>query len=72
MPATKQAAPAKPAGKAARTGGSTALEGERKTYGLLGMRERVDMLGGRLAIDSSPGRGTHIEVIIPKRVQATA
>jgi PAS domain S-box-containing protein len=51
---------------------STALEGERKTYGLLGMRERVDMLGGRLVIDSSPGRGTHIEVIIPKSVQATA
>ena len=51
---------------------STALEGERKTYGLLGIRERVNMLGGRLVIDSSPGRGTHIEVIIPKRVQATA
>ncbi|MDP2369084.1 PAS domain S-box protein [Rhodoferax sp.] len=51
---------------------STALEGERKTYGLLGMRERVDMLGGRLAIDSSPGRGTHIEVTIPKTVSATA
>lgn len=51
---------------------STALEGERKTYGLLGMRERVNMLGGRLVIDSAPGRGTHIEVIIPKRVQATA
>ena len=44
------------------------LESERKTYGLLGMRERVDMLGGRLAIDSLPGRGTHIEVSIPKVV----
>lgn len=51
---------------------STALEGERKTYGLLGMRERVDMLGGRLAIDSAPGRGTHIEVTIPKTLPATA
>jgi PAS domain S-box-containing protein len=50
---------------------STALEGERKTYGLLGMKERVDMLGGRLVIDSAPGRGTHIEVMIPKRVPAT-
>ena len=50
---------------------STALEGERKTYGLLGMRERVDMLGGRLAIDSAPGRGTHIEVIVPKHLPAT-
>lgn len=51
---------------------STALEGERKTYGLLGMRERVDMLGGRLAIDSAPGRGTHIEVIIPHLAAAPA
>ena len=51
---------------------STALEGERKTYGLLGMRERVDMLGGRMAIDSSPGRGTHIEVMVPKSAQAAA
>lgn len=51
---------------------STALEGERKTYGLLGMRERVDMLGGQLAIDSAPGRGTHIEVIIPHRAAAPA
>lgn len=51
---------------------STALEGERKTYGLLGMRERVDMLGGRLVIDSAPGRGTHIEVMIPKRVPGAA
>ena len=42
------------------------LTGERRTYGLLGMRERVNMLGGRLAIDSAPGRGTHIEVSIPR------
>ncbi len=45
---------------------SADLAGERKTYGLLGMRERVDMLGGRMAIDSAPGRGTHIEVRIPR------
>lgn len=44
------------------------LAGERKTYGLLGMRERVDMLGGSLSIDSAPGRGTHIEVSIPRAV----
>lgn len=42
------------------------LTGERKTYGLLGMRERVNMLGGRVSIDSKPGRGTHIEVAIPR------
>lgn len=42
------------------------LTGARKTYGMLGMRERVTMIGGRIAIDSAPGRGTHIEVSIPK------
>lgn len=44
----------------------TEVVSERKTYGLLGMRERVNMLGGRVSIDSQPGRGTHIEVIIPR------
>ena len=42
------------------------ITGERKTYGLLGMRERVNMLGGRMVIDSVTGRGTHIEVSIPR------
>lgn len=47
------------------------LTGERKTYGMLGMHERVNMVGGRIAIDSAPGRGTHIEVSIPKSLQPT-
>ena len=47
------------------------MTGERKTYGMLGMRERVNMLGGRIAIDSAPGRGTHIEVNIPRNTQKT-
>lgn len=38
----------------------------RPTYGLLGMRERVILLGGSLEIDSEAGRGTHIEVTIPR------
>jgi len=33
--------------------------------GLLGMRERAEALGGRLDLDSSPGRGTAVSVIIP-------
>jgi len=33
--------------------------------GLFGMRERVDMLGGRLMIESSPGKGTTISVEVP-------
>ena len=33
--------------------------------GLLGMRERAYLLGGSIAIDSAPGRGTAIEVRLP-------
>lgn len=33
--------------------------------GLFGMRERVDMLGGRLMIESSEGKGTTISVEVP-------
>ena len=32
-------------------------------YGLLGMRERVEMIGGKLSIDSEPEKGTRITVI---------
>ena len=33
--------------------------------GLLGMRERVDALGGRFALRSAPGQGTEVAVAIP-------
>jgi len=33
--------------------------------GLLGIRERVSLLGGRIHIESAPGAGTRIEVEIP-------
>ena len=33
--------------------------------GLLGMRERVEMVGGRFTVESAPGRGTTIQVQIP-------
>jgi signal transduction histidine kinase len=41
--------------RGARTGG----------LGLSSMRERAEELGGRLRVESTPGRGTHIEVRIP-------
>jgi len=37
----------------------------RPTWGLLGMRERSALLGGTVNIQSRPGGGTIIEVIIP-------
>ena len=37
----------------------------RKSFGLIGMRERVAMLGGEINIQSQPGAGTSIEICIP-------
>jgi signal transduction histidine kinase len=34
-------------------------------FGLEGMRERVHLLNGRLSIQSAPGQGTCIEVVVP-------
>jgi signal transduction histidine kinase len=36
-----------------------------RRLGLLGMRERVEMVGGSLSVESSPGRGTTIRAEIP-------
>jgi PAS domain S-box-containing protein len=41
--------------------------GKKKTFGLLGMRERVIMLHGQLNISSVPGEGTQVSVSIPCR-----
>jgi signal transduction histidine kinase len=39
-------------------------------FGLLGMRERVDLLDGRLRIASTPGVGTTLEARVPARHRA--
>ncbi len=39
--------------------------GRATSVGLIGMRERVALLGGRLSVDSSPGRGTRLLVEVP-------
>jgi two-component system sensor histidine kinase DegS len=36
-----------------------------KRLGLLGMRERVEMVGGTFCVESAPGAGTSIRVEIP-------
>ncbi len=38
----------------------------RSGFGIIGMRERVSMLGGRLDLVSDPGQGTRIEVCVPR------
>ncbi|HYM54460.1 MAG TPA: GAF domain-containing protein [Solirubrobacteraceae bacterium] len=39
--------------------------GETGGFGLLGMRERVELLGGELLVDSAPGDGTVVKASIP-------
>jgi PAS domain S-box-containing protein len=34
--------------------------------GLVGLRERVEMAGGQVEIDSRPGQGTRVKVIVPR------
>jgi PAS domain S-box-containing protein len=36
-----------------------------RSLGLLGMRERAALVGGALTIDSAPGRGTAVRVVLP-------
>ena len=40
-----------------------------KGLGSLGMRERVEGLGGDYTIESAPGQGTCLRVVIPLRVK---
>ena len=37
----------------------------KRHLGLIGMRERVEMGGGSLTVESAPGKGTTIRVRIP-------
>jgi signal transduction histidine kinase len=41
---------------------------DRRHFGLMGIEERVEILGGEVSIDSAPGQGTrvHLEVPLPK------
>ncbi|MDA9101176.1 sensor histidine kinase [Omnitrophica bacterium] len=40
----------------------------RKRLGLLGMRERMEMIGGNFAIESKPGKGTTVRVQAPLKI----
>ena len=40
------------------------LHAEHEGFGLLGMKERVDQMGGQFTLRSMPGQGTEIQVIL--------
>jgi signal transduction histidine kinase len=40
---------------------------KNKRLGLIGMRERVEMVGGSFRVESAPGRGTTISAVLPVR-----
>jgi signal transduction histidine kinase len=44
---------------------SLSLTGGGAHLGLVGMRERAELLGGRLSLDSRPGQGTEVAVTVP-------
>ena len=44
----------------------------RRPWGLLGIRERAEILGGVARIDSAPGQGTRVEVRIPLPAEPAA
>jgi signal transduction histidine kinase len=39
-------------------------------FGLLGIRERTELLGGELQVNSTPGKGTTLSVLLPVRRRA--
>ena len=47
---------------------ASSSNGESEGVGLIGMRERADLVGGNLSIDSRPGRGTCVKLTIPARL----
>ena len=34
-------------------------------FGLKGMQERVEIIGGQLTVDTGPGSGTRVRVTVP-------
>ncbi|MBX0356978.1 GAF domain-containing sensor histidine kinase [Halobacillus sp. Nhm2S1] len=40
---------------------------DRRTLGLISMKERAELLGGKLSVRSEPGAGTTIDVFLPYR-----
>jgi two-component system CheB/CheR fusion protein len=43
---------------------------QRRGFGLYSVRERLELLGGRLEIASEPGRGTRVTIVAPAAEEA--
>jgi PAS domain S-box-containing protein len=46
-------------------GAAAAALNDARSYGMAGMRERAAHFGGRLVIDSAPGQGTQVRLVMP-------
>jgi signal transduction histidine kinase len=44
------------------------LAHQRGHFGLASMRERADLIGGRLNVNSARGKGTAITLMLPARI----
>ena len=42
------------------------IQGNETHFGLLGMRERSELVGGKLTLRSEQGRGTTVELVVPR------
>jgi signal transduction histidine kinase len=50
--------------------GTTGASKKGNRLGLLGMRERIEMIGGTFCIESAPGRPTTVRVEVPRSGKA--
>jgi two-component system sensor histidine kinase DegS len=48
----------------------TAVSTTMSGFGLVGMRERAEVIGARLAVTSEPGSGTDVQLVIPLNTRA--
>jgi signal transduction histidine kinase len=46
-------------------GAAPAALADPQSFGVLGMRERAGHFGGRVSIDSAPGLGTRVRLVMP-------
>lgn len=55
-------------GRGFESEGSTTRFAGTASSGMAGMRERVELLGGRFSVHSRPGQGTRVEATLPMRL----